>query len=351
MNTYQLDDLIQINGNFTDRGHGEFHRSDHSPLYIQTPDGIVAEYTKANDTAGDPGRSGTVQPSNPDHAIRPLGLQVAGNRRGRDHQPGCIFRGRPVRRHQCLGKRPSRQSDPTWASNCPLPAPCAKRSPRCMSTSPARSRRHGRTIPHRPGQRGRRSQGHDQPARHAMGQALRSPGQRVRRALCSVCILPCRCYAEGRTETRGFAVEFHLTPAQEEAMTATVAQNVSLIRSIPEQHLKNVEEAVMRSVQTGRDVGGLMSELREVYGVTKRRASLIARSRIERPPQRSCGSDNASWASARLSGDIDRRQRARPTHLANNGKRYDVERGWLDPAVDATSCRGSFRIVGAHQSQ
>ena len=45
----------------------------------------------------------------------------------------------------------------------------------------------------------------------------------------------------------GVAVEWQMSPRLE----ATINQNVSLIKSIPEQYLSQVEQAVMRSVQTG----------------------------------------------------------------------------------------------------
>ena len=53
----------------------------------------------------------------------------------------------------------------------------------------------------------------------------------------------------------GFAVKFTMTPAMHDAITATTAENVALIKSIPAEHLKNIEGDVMRSVQAGRDLG------------------------------------------------------------------------------------------------
>jgi len=130
----------------------------------------------------------------------------------------------------------------------------------------------------------------------------------------------------------GFAVAFKLTPAQRDILEAVVAENVTLIKSIPEQYLTAVGGAVMRSVQTGRDVGGLRKELEEQFGVTRRRASLIARdqnqkatSAFNRARQLEIGVTKARWKHSHAG------KTPRPTHLANDGNLYDVATGWYDP--------------------
>lgn len=130
----------------------------------------------------------------------------------------------------------------------------------------------------------------------------------------------------------GFAVTFKLSPAQRDILKAVVAENVALIKSIPEQYLTAVGGAVMRSVQVGRDVGGLRKELQEQFGVTRRRASLIARdqnnkatSAFNRARQLEIGVKQARWMHSRAG------KTKRPTHVAKNGKLYDVATGWYDP--------------------
>ncbi|KYF05143.1 phage head morphogenesis protein, partial [Salmonella enterica subsp. enterica serovar Typhimurium] len=56
-----------------------------------------------------------------------------------------------------------------------------------------------------------------------------------------------------------------------------ITENVNLIRSIPQQHLTQVETLVMQSVGRGRDLKTLTDELEKRYGITRRRAALIAR--------------------------------------------------------------------------
>jgi uncharacterized protein with gpF-like domain len=75
----------------------------------------------------------------------------------------------------------------------------------------------------------------------------------------------------------GFAVKFKDDASNARIMAATAGQQVSLIKSIPSQYFTNIEGLVMRSVQTGRDLRQLTTDLQEQFGVTRRRAAFIAR--------------------------------------------------------------------------
>jgi uncharacterized protein with gpF-like domain len=132
----------------------------------------------------------------------------------------------------------------------------------------------------------------------------------------------------------GFAVEFHMTPAQRDILKATVQQNVSLIKSIPVQYLAHVEQSVMRSVQVGRDIGGLAKELETHFGVTKRRAQFIAQSQNEmatgalnRARQLELGITEAIWCHSHGG------KTPRPSHVKAGAEKqvYDVAKGWFDP--------------------
>ncbi len=126
----------------------------------------------------------------------------------------------------------------------------------------------------------------------------------------------------------GFTVRFKPTKAMNEAFQAVLADNVALIKSIPEQHLKSVEGAVMRSVMAGRDLGGLVDELRQIEGVTKRRARTIARTQnnqataiMTRVRQLEAGITRARWLHS-AGGNTPR-----PEHVAFSGKTYDIATG------------------------
>lgn len=133
----------------------------------------------------------------------------------------------------------------------------------------------------------------------------------------------------------GFTVQFSMTREVNDIAMATVAESVSLIKSIPAEYLKDVEGHVMRSVQTGRALGELTQHLEQTYGVTRRRAAFIAQHQnnmataaILRARQLEVGIDEAIWMHS-LGGRVPR-----PTHLHNNGMRFSVRDGWLDPAIN-----------------
>lgn len=130
----------------------------------------------------------------------------------------------------------------------------------------------------------------------------------------------------------GLSVKFTPTKAMRDVMEGTVQANVALIKSIPSQYLTQVEGAVMRSVQTGRDLHQLSNELRHELGVTKKRAAFIAldqnnkaNAAMTRARQIELGIKQAIWVHSHAGRE------PRPTHLANDGQPYDVERGWFDP--------------------
>lgn len=130
----------------------------------------------------------------------------------------------------------------------------------------------------------------------------------------------------------GISVKFQMTPAMRDIAKATVEQNVSLIKSIPAQFHTQVEGLVMRSVTAGRDLSYLTDELQARFGITRRRAAFIARDQNEkataaftRARQIEIGIEEAIWLHSHGGKE------PRPTHLTNDGKRYNVAIGWKDP--------------------
>lgn len=130
----------------------------------------------------------------------------------------------------------------------------------------------------------------------------------------------------------GWTVEMKITPALRDVINASVSENVALIKSIPEQFHTQVQGMVMRSVTAGRDLAPLYRSIRRQYGVTRRRAELIARDQnnkatasITRARYVDLGIKEAVWLHS--SGGKTKR----PTHVANSGKRFDIAKGWYDP--------------------
>lgn len=100
----------------------------------------------------------------------------------------------------------------------------------------------------------------------------------------------------------GWAVEFKMTPTVRDAFTATLNENISLIKSIPEKYLQQVEGAVMRSYTVGRDLKQMVEDIQKIHPVTKRRAILIARDQsnkanavVNRARQMELGIEEAIW--------------------------------------------------------
>lgn len=148
----------------------------------------------------------------------------------------------------------------------------------------------------------------------------------------------------------GYSVEFKMTKGMQDIFRSTVNANVSLIKSIPQKYLTEVEGMVMRSVQTGRDLSELSKDLQKQFGITRRRAELIARdqnnkatSAFNRVRQQELGITKAIWVHSHAGKE------PRPTHLKMNGKQYDINEGMYDPAVGKNIFPGELincRCVG-----
>jgi SPP1 gp7 family putative phage head morphogenesis protein len=151
----------------------------------------------------------------------------------------------------------------------------------------------------------------------------------------------------------GFAIEFKMTRAQRDVLNASIAENVSLIKSIPAQFLTQVEGSVYRAVSAGRDLKMLTDDLQKHYGVTRRRAEFIARDQsnkvtasLNRARMIEIGVDQAVWRHSNAG------KTQRPTHVAKDGKKYDVAKGMYDSAVkkfvlpgELPNCRCFSRAV------
>lgn len=130
----------------------------------------------------------------------------------------------------------------------------------------------------------------------------------------------------------GWSVKLRLTPAQRDVIQATIHENVSLIRSLPQRYFTEVEGSVMRSVQSGRKLNQLVKDLQNTAGVTERRAKSIARDQnnkatgsLTRVNQLELGIEEAIWMHSHAG------KKPRPSHLRNDGERYNVATGWYDP--------------------
>lgn len=67
-----------------------------------------------------------------------------------------------------------------------------------------------------------------------------------------------------------------ISPEKSEIMKALLFENVSLIKSIPNEYFKQITGAVARSIENGDGVKWLVQELKSYGAKTERRAQLIA---------------------------------------------------------------------------
>jgi SPP1 gp7 family putative phage head morphogenesis protein len=132
----------------------------------------------------------------------------------------------------------------------------------------------------------------------------------------------------------GFTVKWDMSPAQKDVLEAIVAENVVLIKSIPQEALGRVEGAVMRSVQEGRNLKSLTDELVKGFGVTKRRARFIARdqnnkatSLLQRVRFVENGVTECIWMHSSAG------KTPRPSHVKAGRDKisFDPKMGWWDP--------------------
>lgn len=133
--------------------------------------------------------------------------------------------------------------------------------------------------------------------------------------------------------------------------TAAVAENVSLIKSIPSQYLDQVQGAVMRSITHGNGLEDLIPEIAKYDGITERRATNIALDQtrkvynsinIER--SKAVGVTKGEWIHSGGS------QKPRETHLDMDGEIFDLEEGMYDPDVGENIMPGELPNCGCTYS-
>jgi SPP1 gp7 family putative phage head morphogenesis protein len=151
----------------------------------------------------------------------------------------------------------------------------------------------------------------------------------------------------------GWTVKFEMTPFVREAYEASLAENIGLIRSIPQQYLQQVEGIAMRAYTAGRDLETMVKSLKRLYPKAANRAALIsldqsnkANSVVTQARQTELGIVEAVWMHSHAG------KTPRPTHVAMNGKTYKVAQGmwdsdekkWIFPG-ELISCRCTGRSV------
>jgi SPP1 gp7 family putative phage head morphogenesis protein len=150
----------------------------------------------------------------------------------------------------------------------------------------------------------------------------------------------------------GFTVKLKLTPFAEEALKASIGENVGLIKSIGVQYLGKVEQAVWASVKGGFDMATLTQQLQHAHHITRNRAELIARDQsakamsvIEIARRKELGIKEAIWKHSHAG------KKPRESHKRANGQRYDIDKGcliegeYIQPGEEINCRCGSQAII------
>lgn len=130
----------------------------------------------------------------------------------------------------------------------------------------------------------------------------------------------------------GWAVKFQMTPTVNDAFQASLAENVGLIKTIPQEYLSQVEGIVMRGYAAGRDIMTMVEELKALYPKNAERARLIAtdqcnkaNSVVNQARQLELGITEAIWMHSHAGRE------PRPDHVAADGKKFKVAEGMKFP--------------------
>ena len=139
-----------------------------------------------------------------------------------------------------------------------------------------------------------------------------------------------------------------------DTITASVAENVALIKSIPQKFMDGVQGAVMRSITSGNGLADLDPYLKDAKGITERRATNIALDQtrkaynsINRVRMQGLGIGKFEWIHTGGS------QKPRPDHVEMSGNIYsfddlpviDQRTGETGIPGQAPNCRCTMRPV------
>lgn len=132
----------------------------------------------------------------------------------------------------------------------------------------------------------------------------------------------------------GFNLKFsYMSNAERQVFQAIVSENVNLIKSIARESLTQVEGIVLRGITSGNDLSTVTEQLHHQFGVSERRAAMIARDQtnkatnnLSRQRLLDYGITRGIWMHT-ASGKT-----YRETHENEmDGQEYDIRDGCFDP--------------------
>lgn len=149
----------------------------------------------------------------------------------------------------------------------------------------------------------------------------------------------------------GIVIDFHISALHQPLLEEMVASNVNLIKSIAPKYFDKLTNVVIDSALKGRDMASIFQHIKDLNKVTERRAELIAIDQTNKATQalnvmqtKDIGIKKGIWI------HIPGEKSSRKTHIAMNGKTFDLGEGLYDEDVDRNVlpgelpyCRCDFR--------
>lgn len=151
----------------------------------------------------------------------------------------------------------------------------------------------------------------------------------------------------------GLVIHKRMTRSEMDVLRSLIIQNVSLIKTIPDRYFSDIEFLVQACVQNGRDMGYLTAELEKRYNVTHKRAVVISRDQTNKATeQMSMERNKALGITQGIWMHTSGGKTYRSTHVAMNGKVFNLNEGLYDPDVghnvlpaECINCRCTFKPV------
>jgi hypothetical protein len=131
----------------------------------------------------------------------------------------------------------------------------------------------------------------------------------------------------------GIYAKFRTTSVVRECLSATASAVETLVRAIPQTFFDKMQGIVDRAAQLGGRATRVLEEMKVTTKTMRRHVALWVRdqnsratSALVRIRHEEIGVREAVWVHSGLG------EKPRPTHVANSGNKYDVLKGWFDPA-------------------
>ena len=146
----------------------------------------------------------------------------------------------------------------------------------------------------------------------------------------------------------GFALTPHYTGAEKKLIKDFVQESVSLIKTIPQTFLREVQENVKKAFERGGDRAAIKEAIEDkidhpLVHNAERRAEIIAKDQTQKVTQdfaranaQGYGATKARWI------HIPGEKTSRITHIQMDGEEFDINVGLYDPDVGENALPGQL---------